>query len=1265
MRAQAQGLSSAANRDGSATRGSVFGHSSAATRASSLSADGSGASSHRSTRFAIGLLAAALALLAIAPNATAVLTRARTASFGTDGTSATSFGDPNQLAANQANDKLYVLDKSGPSIHAFNTPARTPVGGAFPLSVVSTGGEPDISVDNTALPSANNIYYLSESNGLYGFDSAGSGLAGFPVTGFGDPCGSGVDSAGNIWVGDYATQSVKKYDSAGAARGSVDTSSQGNPCHVAFDSNDDMFVAMYQGAVWKYTAPAYTTATQIDSASTYAIALDTTAHTLYVSHSGKVSAYRASDSALLYEFASGIANASFRGLAVDQGTDEVYVSDTGSGTDKVHVFSAAQNYGDATARPNAATNVTDTGADISATVTDNNALPTNWRLELFADGGSTWNTVASGQTAGNEVNAVVSRSLTGLTPNADYRFRVVTNKGSGSTDVASGVSVFRTASVPPVVSDVGAVQVTDTSARLVGTIDPRNSATGYVFEFGTTPALGSSTAPVNIGGGTTPTTVSQVVGGLARDTTYYFRLVATNAFGSTPSVQRTLHTRTDPLPLPDDRAYEMVSPPDKNLGGADKAVATSLPQAAVSRDGEAVAFCTASLFGDPAAQQAGLCGAYVSRRGPGGWQTTSPLPRFCRVDPVTGVTGGVGASLSPNFDRAAVSLFESPSCDIQPLDPAAPAVARNLYRQDLTADPFDFDLLATQAVPGTAGNPANPGFFAGGSDDFSHVLYVSRANQTAPPDSPPPGDFHKLYEWANGTLRLASVRPDGNPFDTPSNIPGIWFGGSRSVLASAVSGYGERVYFQNPAPKTVEDPGCGAPACELYMREGGAVTHHASASECTLGPAICGSEQPDEFKWAAPDGEVALFTSCAKLTNASSVSVPCTGSADPPPGAKLYRWDRSAPPGNRLVDLTVDNEPFDGVQPDVKGVIGVSDDGDVVFFAATRAIVSGQPKLSGVGIYRWRWNAGSPSVDYLGSVSSDTTTNPDQHTWDLQHRRVTPDGRYLVISTVVALDPVGDRDTDRDVYRWDAQDEWTCVSCQLPGAPSGGNASDNIYSSGRTISLTHLRLQSYEPTVTGSDDGRIFFDTPDALVPGDTNGETDCPPVVYPAGVYACQDVYEWDDGAVNLISSGVGSDPAYLLGTTSSGEDVFFFTRQRLVGWDLDTGVDIYDARVGGGFPEPPPVPPPCDLDAGACEGPGTAAAAIAGAGSRVFVGQGNIRRESSNTCGRISKKAQRKLAAAKRAARKGKAKRAQGLRKQARNLNRRAKRCNRRQAS
>ncbi len=1279
-----------ANRLGRFFRGPL------ATRGACSDADGSGAPSHRSTRFAIGLLVAALALIAIAPNAMAITTRAKTASFGSDGTALTTFGHLHLFGGidfNQEKDRLYVVDGSYNvppiAIAAFDAPAHTPAGGAFPFTVtpdpVTNAG---VAVDNTTSPSpsAGNIYYANTEpeNKLYGFDSSGAGLGGnFPISLSWEPGGVAVDSSGNLYVSDGASQLVRKFDSAGNPLGAIDTSAQGAPGSIAFDSNDDLFFSAGDGVYKATAASAYSSVIKIPWSSEFfgrspvAIAVDRTAHTLYIADANRVSAYK-TDGTFLYEFGGGIHasnDENFQSIAVDEGTDTVYVSDDAIGIDQVHVFSPAQSYADATAAPTAATNLTDVSADIGATITDNNVLPTSWRLELSPNGGSNWFDIrmssgsASGATAGGQSGVAVGGTAVGyvdrsekdidgntinrnvdLDPNSEYEFRIVTNKGSSvTTEVASSPLSFKTVAPPPVVTDVGAVQVADVSARLVGTIDPRNSDTSYVFEYGPTPALGSSAGPLAIGGGTKPITVSQLISGLSPDTTYYFRLVATNPIGTTPSANETLHTRTDPPPpansgscgnealrqaqsatfLPDCRAYEMVSPPDKNQGSA---VGGTITYAAVNfaRDGQGVAFCTnGALFGDPPPQQSFTCASYIAKRGPDGWTSKKPFPSYCPFG-FDGTQKSFNAYLPrQSFDRVALEVpeLESP-CPL--IDPAAPRPSTNLYREDLTTDPFSFDLLA----PSNDGFKPWAGLFAGGSDDFSHVIYASYANQTA--DSPAQDSFLKLYDWEeegegdclqpSGCLSLVSVDPSGVPFTTNSKLAGYSVRGGGAPVANTVSGNGERIYFQN-AVNNEDFPagGCDTAACDLYMREDGATTFHVAASECSVS---CGMDFSfDRFLWANPAGEVALFVSCAKLTNESSDPRTCDEDLADETGmdAKLYRWDRGGAPGNRLIDLSVDHEPADGSQPKAVDLIGASTDGDIVYFVAGGQIVSGAPTGPGMKLYRWRWNGGSPSVDYLApylsaqptgfvnnsSVSSGTATISNRILSDPNanrfHVRVTPDGKYLVIQTKLALDPVGDRDTDADLYRWEEAGGWLCVSCQLPGVPSAGHVSS--IEPNLTFNALFHEYVGQEPEHTISDDGqRIFFSTPDALVPEDVNGvASGCPvanELLYDR-LYSCQDVYEWHDGTVSLISSGTGSKPFVLMGATQSGEDVFFTTAERLVGWDADNGIDIYDAHVGGGYPEPPAQPPTCEGEA--CRGAGTSAPPSAGAGSAVFEGPGN----------------------------------------------------------
>ncbi len=779
----------------------------------------------------------------------------------------------------------------------------------------------------------------------------------------------------------------------------------------------------------------------------------------------------------------------------------------------------------------------------------------------------------------------VSQNVTGLVPNTHYYVRLVASRPFfPNSDTASGIQAFDTDAPAPVLSNVGAIQIQDTSARVAFTVDPKHSPTGYVIQYGTTPALGSSTAPLDIGAGNGPQTVSQVVDGLSPDTSYYYRVVATNLTATTTSSSKTLHTRATPFPpagpgncsneglrqaqqstyLPDCRAYEMVTPPDKNNADVDKTIFLQGPLAGLSSGGDRVAFCSEALFGERPAAFPEFCGAYLSQRGAGGWTTTHPLPYYCELNQGTDaghVTGFNHLTLSPNFDYGALEQPEGgQGCALPPLDPAAPSQT-NLYRQDLSgalADSSTYNLLSPKLASAT------PAQFRGASDDFSHVVFISEANETDPPDSPAPGHFWKLYEWvkqgedgcaqAGGCISLVSRDTGNAPFTTPSVLATVLVDGFSPPTPGpgAVSADGERLYFLQNVADSVNSGGvvCENSDCHLYMREGGTTTYRVSTSECTVN---CGvDDSADGFEWASSRGDVALFKSCAKLTNASSPADSCGGTGGP--STKLYRWDENAAPGHRLVDLSIDNEPGDGVQPGVQAVIGAStrEDlpasdnraaGNTVYFVAAGQIVPGaSPAASNaVKLYRWQWNDGNPSVDYLTTLS-DTNDVPtsDHLNWSHRFTRVTPDGRYLLINSVRQIDPVADQDSDRDIYRWSADAGWTCISCQPPGVPSAGGAvssngqggpstGDWTSVAGEGLALNtqlggFVQLSAVGRPISMSDDGqRIFFDAPDELVPQDIDGDAGCPPQSYPAYLRTCTDVYEWNDGTVSLVSSGTG----------------------------------------------------------------------------------------------------------------------------------------------
>jgi hypothetical protein len=907
------------------------------------------------------------------------------------------------------------------------------------------------------------------------------------------------------------------------------------------------------------------------------------------------------------------------------------------------------------------TTKTDTTATLSGHINPGQGLVDKCKFEYSLDQ-IEWTSVAEPDCSAMEANSgvhAVSENVTGLQPNTQYFVRFTASRGLvANSAVSTAIAAFTTDAPPPAISDVGAVDITNTSARLVGTIDPKHSATAYVFEYGLTPSLGSSTAPLAIGGGAQPITVSQVVTGLTPNTTYYLKVVATNLTGSTASPSTNFLTRVSAPPPGESRKYEMVTPPNKNFGEPANAIGFfGAEKVGYADTGNAVGFCTSTLFGEPPGRNFAFCAQYISRRTPNGWTTSSPFPNTCKYDPGANNPAGdlysegfIDVHVAPDYSHFVVKLNETERCSIPQLDPNAPlvpgGVSYNLYQQNQSSgEPFEYHLLN----PHVGGDTEEMQEVIGGSEDFSHVIYESeKYNQTDPPDSPAPGNFRKLYDWEEqgsgtcvvpgGCLTLLSKKPDNQPFTTPSGIS------SRlgEPPGSAVSEDGRRIYFQNPQSGST----CNSPGCELYMRQNGdeppspqdvngncldpelACTFDVSKSECTLGGGVCGNDalKADTFITATPSGNVAFFASCAKLTDASSPPGGCeegfSNFSIGNPGSKLYRWDMNAPPGHGLTDLTADHELVDGGQPNFRGFIGASADGDTAFFVATGQIVGGASTQAGEKLYRWRWNNGSPTIDYIGPyqavVGGGAYGNSESNFLE-QPRQVTPNGEYLVLYSKLRLNPAADSDSSLDLYRWDETQGWTCISCQAPNMPSTGDVNNMFPLWLHGVGFNGM--ESSMPIRIMSNDGQhIFFATPDALVPEDVNGEAGCP-MVQQIFVKepSCQDIYEWNDGTISLVSTGTGSEPVRLMGATPDGKNVFFLTRQHLVGWDVDDNMDVYDARVGGGFPEPPPQPPSCEGEA--CRNAGSVPTSIPGAGTAVFEGPQNEPRSLDCRHGRVKR--------------------------------------------
>ena len=121
----------------------------------------------------------------------------------------------------------------------------------------------------------------------------------------------------------------------------------------------------------------------------------------------------------------------------------------------------------------------------------------------------------------------MAETLTNLTPDTTYFYRVVADNASGSTPGSAGQ--FTTEAGPPVVSGTTVDSVTDTTATIELTIDPQGADTTYTVNYGPDTNYGQQTAPQDIGSTPGPQPVKFTLTGLTPGTGYHFDVVASHS----------------------------------------------------------------------------------------------------------------------------------------------------------------------------------------------------------------------------------------------------------------------------------------------------------------------------------------------------------------------------------------------------------------------------------------------------------------------------------------------------------------------------------------------------------------------------------------------------------------------------------------------------------------------------------------------------------------------------------------------------------------
>jgi hypothetical protein len=599
--------------------------------------------------------------------------------------------------------------------------------------------------------------------------------------------------------------------------------------------------------------------------------------------------------------------------------------------------------------------------------------------------------------------------------------------------------------------------------------------------------------------------------------------------------------------LPDCRAYEMVSPADKNGGG----VGIDSARTHAAADGSAVGFISLTPF--TGATASALTSEYMAERstlGPGptgtGWAVHNISPP---QEPLSfgQLAEGPRASFLGEFDASfelGVFLATSPLTD----DPDVAAVPDLYLVSGLHSSGSDAYELVT-ACPSCRARDETEGPGKGALRSPERQLELAAVVPTLAAanlaerrvlfDSAQPltagtvqGSDHLFQSYA-GIVTLVGRIPSGNATEC-DDLTGV----ACKPAAFSLAGNIEPVAIGHPPvehnsfemPNVLSDGSDGHSRAfftdsksRLYVREDGHYTAELNASERH----VPDETKPAEFWDASSNGERAFFTTEQALTDTAPVNS----------SNKVYEYDASKP-GSDPHNLTyiTESDAIDGMSADGNYVYVRGKFGKIVLWHdhTLSLVLAGGANLND---------------NVTGSAS---TLAPEKYA-----SRVTPDGTRFLFET-----GEGNRDKPGQLWLYDAISstptvpDLTCVSCLAGGEAGASHAFVNAeVEVGVAASNQHL-------SGALSADGRyVFFTTADPLVAGDHNDTMD---------------VYEYDasTGIVSLLSSGTANEgPSWFLDASENGRDVFIVTEQRLLGWDSDSANDLYDVRVDGGFPEPAPV--------------------------------------------------------------------------------------------
>jgi len=808
--------------------------------------------------------------------------------------------------------------------------------------------------------------------------------------------------------------------------------------------------------------------------------------------------------------------------------------------------------------------------------------------------GSIWTVAAAALVLAVVLLALTSSSALAALGHPVLR-TISTGAGSNPRAIApdSADAAFVTAEAPGI-SNLSSRNVKATSAELAAEVNPRLGETAYHFEWGPSASYGNS-IPIpdaSAGSGNSLVPVSVQLSGLSAGTTYHFRLVASNQYGTTHSVDQTfgfypaacpnaqVRQETGSANLPDCRAYELVTPSNAQgslifpLNGPNTGLATNPAKLAYS-----AAYGTfPEETGDPAN---GLSDMYVSTRTDTGWyQKYIGRPAnetFEMGGPAYNFVGEkgqgqapsktqLGTQVSPNMDRVIDYDLGDPSYDQLGEPSNAPWVWDSSSGKLLERWPTNLD-----QVPGGRGFIGVPR----ASADFSHFVFSSNvvfapggeafeAKMYCCFETPSEMPSASVYDndLKTGAVELVSIKEDGSTFrGAPINVSED---GSRILMAEGTD-----------TAKGVSRP--------LFLRVNDEHTY-----DIAPGHAV-------NYVGSTSNGRTVYLTSNEQLT-----------SEDHDTSKDLYQWqegsanlklisvgeggsgnsDECAASWTEKCGVEIISFASYAKFPGGEGGNGVSDNfiasgsGDV-YFESPEQLLPAKGEPGQVNLYAYRKGA----LRYVTTMEPKPVCQTEVNGLEqfcssgpVARIQVTPDGSHMALVTNSHITSY-DSGEHSEMYVYDPESgQISCASCR----PDGKAPVSEVLASQNGLFQT--------------DDGRVFFSTSDGLVPQDTDER---------------EDVYEYTEGKASLITdannakivglmeggsyisfTGLQSRPG-LVSVSANGTDVYFATLSNLVTQDHNgSETKIYDARTGGGFPAER-TPPDCAA-ADECHGAGSTAPAL-----------------------------------------------------------------------